>query len=88
MILIVVIMWKLPINIIINVANLDILQFIWYQILPNAINPIQQQWGAKFYSRNNNGDKKKKKKKKKPVPEHGLKFYLREDSSPNKQIPF
>ena len=79
-------MWKLPINIIINVANLDILQFIWYQILPNAINPIQQQWGAKFYSRNNNGDKKKKKKK--PVPEHGLKFYLREDSSPNKQIPF
>jgi len=30
----------------------------------------------------------KKKKKKKPVPEHGLKFYLREDSSPNKQIPF
>jgi len=31
MILMIVIMWEFPIKIIINIANLDILQFIWYQ---------------------------------------------------------
>ena len=46
---------------------------------PNAVNAVQQSWGAKFCSGTNNSDKDYK-----HVPEHGFKFNLREDNNLNK----